>query len=122
MKQRIPVLVSAMAAAVLFGWQAVEPAASTPRAATAFSTQGGQTAKPGMQMGMQDMAKMHEKMMADMKADQAKLDDLVKKMNAATGDTKVGVMADLLTEIVAGHRRMGERMSGMHEHMMKMGK
>lgn len=78
----------------------------------------------GMQMGMpmQDMMKMHEKMMADMKTEQAKLDDLVKKMNSTTGDARVNVMAELLTEIVRGHRMMGEHMSNMHQHMMKMGK
>ena len=78
----------------------------------------------GMQMGMpmQDMMKMHEKMMADMKASQAKLDDLANKMNSATGEAKVTAMAELLNELVRDHRMMGDHMGTMHQHMMKMGK
>jgi len=77
-----------------------------------------------MQMGMpmQDMMKMHEKMMADMKASQTKLDDLVKKMNSAAGEVRVNAMAELLNELVRGHRTMGDHMGAMHQHMMKMGK
>ena len=93
--------------------------ATRAAAAGLQAQQGGK----GMQgMPMQDMMKMHEKMMADMKAEQAKLDDLVKKMNSTTGDARVNVMAELLTEIVRGHRMMGDHMGNMHQHMMKMGK
>jgi hypothetical protein len=78
----------------------------------------------GMQMGMpmQDMMKMHEKMMAEMKASQAKLDELAKSMNSAAGPAKVSAMADLLNELVRNHRMMGDHMGTMHQHMMKMGK
>ena len=63
------------------------------------------------QMGM--MADC-QKMMADMKAGQEKLDDLVAKMNAATGQQKVDQIAALLTELVA-------RQKAMHAHMTMMG-
>lgn len=78
----------------------------------------------GMRMGMpmQDMMKMHEKMMADMKARQAELDALVAKMNSSSGDARATVMAELLTEIVRGHGAMIDHMGSMHQHMMKMGK
>lgn len=72
----------------------------------------------GMQMGMQDMMKMHEKMMGDMKASHAKLDELAKKMNSAMGDAKVTAMAELLTELVRQHKMMGEQMGGMQKQMM----
>ena len=76
-----------------------------------------------MGMQMQDMSKMHEKMMADMKAAQTRLDDLATKMNAATGDAKIAAMAELLNELVSQHRAMGQRMGDMDQRMtgqMKM--
>lgn len=63
------------------------------------------------QMGM--MAQC-QKMMADTKAGEAKLDDLVARMNAATGQLKIDQMAAVLTELVA-QRKM------MHAHMAMMG-
>ena len=55
----------------------------------------------------------HQKMMADMKASQKKLDDLVAAMNQATGDEKVNKLAAVVSELVAQHREMcGRVMSG----------
>jgi hypothetical protein len=62
------------------------------------------------QMAMADC----QKMMADMKAGQEKLDDLIAKMNAATGQQKIDQMAAVLTELIA-------RQKAMHAHMMMMG-
>jgi hypothetical protein len=63
-------------------------------------------------MGAHMMAD-HQKMMADMKAAQKKLDDLVAAMNQATGDDKVNKLAAVVTELVAQHRDMcGRMMSG----------
>ena len=67
---------------------------------------------------MQDMMKMHEQMMAEMKAADSKLDALVKEMNAATGDAKVNAVATVVAELVRQHRSMHERMGQMHEQMM----
>ncbi len=75
-------------------------------------------AAPAAQMSMQDMMKMHEKMMADVKAGQTRLDDLEKKMNAATGDAKVAAMAEVVSELVRQHGGMNERMGGMSQRMM----
>ena len=88
------------------------------------------TACPGQaQTAPNDMAAMkqgmgahmmadHQKMMAEMKASQKKLDDLVAAMNQATGDDKVGTLAAVVTELVAQHREMCERM--MSGTMMPM--
>lgn len=54
-----------------------------------------------------------QQMMADMKASQEKLDDLVAQMNAATGQQKVDRIAAVLTELVA-------RQKAMQTHMMIM--
>ena len=83
------------------------------------------TARPGQaQTAQNDLAAVkqgmsahvmpdHQKMMADMKASQKKLDDLVAAMNQATGDEKVNTLAAVVTELVAQHREMcGRMMSG----------
>ena len=67
---------------------------------------------------MQDMMKMHEQMMADMKAGDAKLDALIKDMNSATGESKVNAIAAVVNELVRQHKSMHGRMGQMHEHMM----
>ena len=88
-----------------------------------------------------DMMKMHEQMMAQMKAGEAKLDALVADMNAASGSAKVDAVAAVVTELVrqqtsgrcatrlasaglpvrscgpAVHQHMGQ----MHGHMMSRG-
>lgn len=83
---------------------------------------GAQTASAqGMQMGMQkmdDMSKMHDKMMADMKSSHDQLDALAKKMNAATGEAKVAAMADVVNELVRQHETMTKRMADMDQMMM----
>jgi hypothetical protein len=66
----------------------------------------------------QDMMKMHDRMMAEMKAANAKLDQLVQKMDAATGDAKVNATAGVVKELVAQHKAMHDRMGQMHQQMM----
>ena len=44
-----------------------------------------------------DMSEMHQKMEAEMKAQDAELDKLVSDMNTATGDKKADAMAALLS-------------------------
>ena len=81
-----------------------------------------QAAKPA-----DKMAGMHGKMMADMKAQNAKLEALAAKMKAAKGDAKTAAIEELLTAMLQQHRSMrdgmmqmqGEMMMQMHEQMMK---
>jgi hypothetical protein len=71
----------------------------------------------------------HQKMMANMKAMDAKLNELVAKMNSATGEAKVDAIAELLTTIVQQHQSMrggmmqmqGQMMNQMQDHMRRMG-
>ena len=67
---------------------------------------------------MQDMMKMHQQMMAEMKAGEAKLDALVKDMNAASGETKVTATAAVVNELVQQHKAMHGRMGQTHQQMM----
>ena len=56
-----------------------------------------------------------------MKAEQAKLDDLVAQMNAATGPDKVDRIAAVVTDVAAMHKRMSAMMmQGMMQGGMKM--
>lgn len=74
----------------------------------------------GRQNSAQMMAQ-RQKMMAEMQATQAKLDELVAQMNSAKGNAKVDRIAALLTELVAQHKRMGSMMQGgMMPMMMPM--
>jgi membrane-bound ClpP family serine protease len=80
--------------------------------------QGQGTTTPQAQPGMQDMMKMHEQMMAEMKGNRARLDALVQQMNTASGNAKVDAIAVVVTELVRQQNTMHERMGQMHEHMM----
>jgi hypothetical protein len=60
-------------------------------------------------------------MMATMRANDAKLDELVKHMNAAHGAAKVDAMAELLTTLVQDRRAMHDSMSDMSTMMDMMG-
>ena len=60
----------------------------------------------------------HEKMMADMKAADARLEALAQTMKSATGNDKVRAMQELMTELVHGQVDMHRQMSMMHDQMM----
>jgi hypothetical protein len=93
-----------------------------PKAATA-------KAKPqaGMATDMaarcQAMMADHEKMMTEIKAADQRLDDLVAKMNAASGTEKAGATAAVVNELVTQRRTMRDGMmkmeGGMMGHMME---
>lgn len=60
----------------------------------------------------------HDKMMADMKAADARLETLAQTMTSARGDGKVAAMQALLTELVKNQVDMHRHMAMMHDHMM----
>jgi regulator of PEP synthase PpsR (kinase-PPPase family) len=66
----------------------------------------------------QAMMAEHEKMMAEMKAADQRLDDLVVKMNAASGTEKVDAIAAVVSEIVAQRQAMRGGMMKMQHGMM----
>ena len=80
-----------------------------------------QQATPPQQRNSQDMMKMHEQMLAEMKAGEAKLDELARAMNTATGNAKVNAVAAVVNELVQQHKVMHSRMGQMHQHMMGTG-
>ena len=82
-------------------------------------------AKPSADMAAKCKATMaeHEKMVAEMKAADQRLDELVAKMNSASGQAKVDATAAAVTEIVGQRKTMRDRMMRMHQgttrHMME---
>jgi hypothetical protein len=66
-----------------------------------------------------DMMKMHGQMMADMKVEAARLDVLVKEMNAASGTAKTDAIAAVVNELVRQRTAMQAHMGGMHDMMMR---
>jgi hypothetical protein len=79
-----------------------------------------ETKKPAPDMSAKCKAMManHEKMMADLKAADQRLDGLVEKMNAASGEAKVDATAAVVTEIAAQRKTMRAGMMNMHQGMM----
>lgn len=88
--------------------QAQEPPQQTP------------PAKPSADMAAKCKAMMagHEKMTAETKAADQRLDALVAKMNAASGQAKVDAVAAAVTEMIAQRKAMQERMTQMQPQMM----
>jgi hypothetical protein len=82
-------------------------------------------ATPSTDMSAKCKAMMaeHDKMMADMKTADQRLDGLVATMTSASGQAKVDATAAVVTEMVTQRKTMRERMMKMHEgrmgHMME---
>jgi len=106
-------LVTALSSAPAHGWQvspdehaAHHPAAQADKAAPTPQPAPAPQAKA--RAGMKGM---------DMKASDAKLDELVAKMNSAQGQAKIDAMAELLTALVKQHQTMHGNMGQMMSKM-----
>ena len=108
MMKRLLIGAAIFTATVLVAPTVAQSAAQTPH----DHQQATSAQKPGM------MGQDHQRMMADMKTADDRLQELVSKMNAATGDQKIGVMADLLTQLVTNQKNMHQHMMAMHDQMM----
>lgn len=113
MTNRVPFVVLGALIVLALAW--LPSALSGPSGGTVVRAAGQEMR--GM-MQMPEMMKMHDKMMADMKASRSKMDELVKQMNASSGDAKISVMAELLTELVREHRAMSEGFGNVDRQMM----
>jgi hypothetical protein len=72
----------------------------------------------GMEAKCQAMMAEREKMMTAMKAADQRLDDLVAKMNTASGKEKMAATAAVVNEMVTERRTMRDVMMKMQEGMM----
>jgi hypothetical protein len=91
---------------------------SRPTEGVAAQAPAPQPAQPAAQAGMRDMMKVHDEMLAAMKAADARLDALVKAMNAVEHDAKTKAIAAVVNELVARHKQMHAHMNDMHQQMM----
>ena len=108
--------------AVMAGCAAVVISTAPGLAAQAHDPQhaAADKAKPASGMAAKDHAMMaeREKMMADMKAADQRLNDLVTRMNSASGAEKTTATAAVVTEMVAQSQTMRSSMMKMQQGMM----
>src|SRR5688572_21678108 len=76
---------------------------SVPVDATRQDDHAGHVGAPPPSQSMPGMMKMHERMMADMKANAGRLDALVNTMNAVSGTAKTDAIAAVVNELVRQH-------------------
>ncbi len=67
----------------------------------------------------EEMMGQKHKMMADIKAQDTELTAQVARMNSASDDKKVGLMAAVVTQMAEQRTAMSARMENGHEEMMK---
>jgi hypothetical protein len=104
--------------AALVGAMAVVMSAGLAAQAQQLPATDKATPQAGMAAKCQAMMAEHEKMMAEMKAADLRLDGLVAQMNAATGQPKVDATAAVVSEMVAQRKAMRDGMMKMQPRMM----
>lgn len=114
MKRIVTAMMAGCAAVVI---SAVPGLAQTPQEHQHAATD---KAKPPSDMAAKCQAMMaeREQMMTGMKAADQRLDDLVAKMNAASGMEKTDAAAAVVNEMVAQRRAMRDGMAKMQHGMM----
>jgi len=106
-------LVTALSSAPAHGWQ-VSPDEHAAHHPAAQADKAAPTPHPAPAPEAKAMAGMKG---MDMKAADAKLGELVAKMNVAQGQAKVDAMAELLTTLVQYHQSMHGNMDQMMSKM-----
>jgi outer membrane murein-binding lipoprotein Lpp len=115
MKSTTVVTCSMLALALL----AVAPVLSqSPASAqTTQGTEKGRGKAAVMPQACREAMAMRQSMRADQASADAKLNDLVAKMNAASGTAKVDAIATVVSEMVAQRQALHEKMAAMHAKM-----
>jgi hypothetical protein len=99
----------------LYAQQEAIPAGHVHEHSTVAQPESNKDASVAEHSGMD-----HGKMMAEMKAMDARLDAKIAAMNAAKGDQKIEAMAAVINELVSQRKAMMEKYEAMHQHgMMK---
>jgi hypothetical protein len=109
-RRAILVLLAPLGAATVWAQQPTPPPSAAPNAME-------MPGKPGMLD--EGMMARHKEMMAKMEAMDARLGDLVQKMNSAKGNRKADAVADVVNELVTQRKEMREQMMAMQPEMMK---
>jgi len=93
-------------------WSPVQALAAEP-------AEGKMMTEGKMKDCCQAMKEQKDKLMAEMKAQDADLAAQVAAMNSAPEDKKLGLMAAIVTHMVEQRTAMNVRMEKMHEQMME---
>ena len=107
---RAVALVAVVGTMSVFAQQAVAPPPQSGMMQDKMADKGDQSTK---------MMAMREKMMAEMKANQATMDLKVAAMNAAKGTAKTDAMAAVINEMVSEQKQMMANMDTMCKQMME---
>jgi hypothetical protein len=110
----IPVLLVSFVGALTLWAQQPTPAPAPPAHKMEMPGKSGT-----MDMTCEAMMAHHKEMMAKMEAVDARLDGLVKKMDAAKGSKKADAVAAVVNELVAQRKQIREQMMTMQPEMMK---
>lgn len=86
---------------------------------SAEPVKGKSMTKAQLMDSCREMKEKQEKMMAEMKAQDAELTAQVGEMNSAPADKKLDLLAAVLTRLVQQNTAMHERMEKMHGEMMQ---
>lgn len=116
---RYPLHVVLVCSAVLAAPVAPLAQQATPPQQHDHQTTGKAKPQSDMMAKCKAMMAQHEKMMAEVQAADQRLDGLVAKMNAASGQAKVDATAAAVAEIVAQRKTMRESMMKMQHGMME---
>ena len=92
---------------------------SPVQARSAEPAEGKMMMEAKMMERCQEMKEQKQKMMEDMKAQDAELTEQVAKMNSAPEDKKMSLMAAVITHMVEQRIAMDARKAKMEEEMMK---
>lgn len=120
-QQNIPNLVirSSLALALAVAiWSPVQVRSAEP-ADGKMMMDGKMMSETNMKPRSQAMSEQKDKMMADMKEQDAQLAGQIAEMNRAPEDKKLDLMAAIVTRMAAQRTAMNARMETMHEAMVK---
>ncbi len=96
------------------------PAVVSPaQSQSAETAEGKNMAEAKMMERCREMKEQKQKMMEDMKAQDAELTEQIAKMNSAPKDKKMSLMAAVITRMVEQRIIMDARKAKMEEEMMK---
>ncbi len=111
---------SGIALALAFALIVLPPSTSAQEQPTGQMMQGMQKEErkgAGMPPACEEMMAMRQSMHAEQVSADAKLNDLVAKMNAASGEKKVDALAAVVSEMVAQRQARHEKMATMQSKM-----
>ena len=110
---RLPLVATLVGLALLSSTMTVPLAAAGEQTPPAPAT--APPAQP--QMPAMNMMKMHAQMMAEMKANDARLEALLKEVNGAKGDARIDTLIAAVNELARQYKAERAHMNDMHQTM-----